>query len=454
MPKTEIDYSNTIIYKITCRDPNVTDVYVGHTTNFIQRKHCHKQSCTNIKSSNYKCKLYEVIRHNGGWNNWKMEIINFFNCADHYEARQKEQIYFLELKANLNSVEPMPKPKIKPTSISTPIHKPNPLPTPIKVAETNDYPGELTSGTQMLQNSAFVFYCKICNYGTSKKCNYNTHLASAKHNRLTNELLMLQKTAKKSATALPITNEKFICSCGKSYQHRQSLWKHKKNCCIISCKEDLNDAKKQQQLIDYLLKENTEFKQLMIEQNKQMIELAKKSGNINNSNNTNNNTTNNSFNLQVFLNETCKNAMNIMDFVSQLPVGLTDLEETGRLGFAEGISKIFINGLKQISVNDRPLHCSDFKRETLYIKNNNEWNKETEDKAILTNAIKHVVHKNIKQISEWTKHHPEYNDSSSKQNDKYLQIVCESMSGSTVEECNKNYNKIIKNISKEIIIEK
>ena len=196
MPKVEIDYSNTIIYKITCRDPNVTDVYVGHTTNFIQRKHCHKQSCTNIKSSNYKCKLYEVIRHNGGWNNWKMEIINFFNCADHYEARQKEQIYFLELKANLNSVEPMPKPKIKPTSISTPIHKPNPLPKPIKIATTKDDLGELTVSSPMSQNSAFTLYCKICDYGTSKKCNYNTHLASAKHNRLTNELHMLQKTAK------------------------------------------------------------------------------------------------------------------------------------------------------------------------------------------------------------------------------------------------------------------
>ena len=314
----------------------------------------------------------------------------------------------------------------------------------------------LTLDDEKQQKSAFTFYCKICDYGTSKNCNYKTHLLSAKHKRFTADLQMRQKTAINSATALPITNEKFICSCGKSYQYRQSLWKHKQKCCIISCKEDLNDAKKQQQLIDYLLKENTEFKQLMIEQNKQMIELAKKSGNINNNNtnNINNNTTNNSFNLQVFLNETCKNAMNIMDFVSQLPVGLTDLEETGRLGFAEGISKIFINGLKQISVNDRPLHCSDFKRETLYIKNNNEWNKETEDKAILTNAIKHVVHKNIKQISEWTKHHPDYNDSSSKQNDKYLQIVCESMSGSTAEECNKNYNKIIKNISKEIIIEK
>ena len=84
MPKTEIDYSNTIIYKITCKDPNVTDIYVGYTTNFIQRKHSHKQSCTNIKSTNYKCKLYEVIRNNGGWNNWQMEIINIFNCADNY----------------------------------------------------------------------------------------------------------------------------------------------------------------------------------------------------------------------------------------------------------------------------------------------------------------------------------------------------------------------------------
>ena len=113
MPKTEIDYSNTIIYKITCKDPIVTDVYVGHTTNFVQRKHAHKQSCINDKSSNYKCKLYEVIRKNGGWANWKMEIINFFECHDHYEARKKEQEYFILLNATLNSIEPMPKPKPK-----------------------------------------------------------------------------------------------------------------------------------------------------------------------------------------------------------------------------------------------------------------------------------------------------------------------------------------------------
>ena len=192
---------------------------------------------------------------------------------------------------------------------------------------------------------------------------------------------------------------------------------------------------------------------MMLEQNKHMIELAKHSAGHHNTNNSHN-TTNNSFNLQFYLNETCKDAMNIMDFVSQLQVGINDLEETGRLGFAQGISKIFINGLKQINVNDRPIHCSDLKRETLYIKSNNEWNKESEDKVILTNAIKHVAHKNMKQITEWTKDHPHYNDPNSKDNDTYLQIVSESMSGSSKEETNKNYNKIIKNIVKETIIDK
>jgi hypothetical protein len=191
------------------------------------------------------------------------------------------------------------------------------------------------------------------------------------------------------------------------------------------------------------------------EQNKNIVEIAKVAGNNNNNttNNTNN-TTNNSFNLHFYLNDTCKDAMNIMDFVSQLDVGINDLEETGRLGFAEGISKIIINGLNQIQTNNRPIHCSDSKREIIYIKNNDEWTKQGEDKTLLTNAIKHVANKNIKQIFEWTKEHPEYNDPKSKENDKYLQIVCKSMCGSTQEETNKNYNKIIKNIVKETVIEK
>ena len=288
------------------------------------------------------------------------------------------------------------------------------------------------------QKQAIEFYCKHCEYKTCKKINYNSHLSTDKHKRLTEDLQMRQKQAQNKLNQ----PETFICSCSNQYQHRQSLWKHKKKCSIIYCKEELESFDKQQQLIEYLLKENSEFKQLMIDQNKQLLEIAKNSGN--------NNTTNN-FNINFFLNETCKNAMNIMDFVSQLQVGIKELEDTGRLGFAEGISNIFINGLKKMDISDRPIHCSDLKRETMYIKDKDQWSKE---KTVLTTAIKHVAHKNMKQISEWSKVHPEYNDSMSKQNDKYLKIVSESMCGSTKEESYKNYTKIIKNIAKESMIDK
>jgi hypothetical protein len=245
----------------------------------------------------------------------------------------------------------------------------------------------------------------------------------------------------------------YTCNdCYKYFKNRSGLWKHKKKCNIIENKNDTDEKEEMmndKELIQYLLKENSEFKQLMIEQNKHMIELAKNSSHHNNI--TNNNQ---QFNLHFYLHETCKNAMNITDFVSQLNVSVKDLEETGRLGYAEGISKIFINGLKQISVSDRPIHCSDSKRETLYIKDNNEWNKESENKVILTNAIKHVANKNIKQISEWTKIHPDYKDSESTENDKYLKIVLNSMSGSTEEEQKNNINKIISKVAKEVMINK
>ena len=305
------------------------------------------------------------------------------------------------------------------------------------------------------------FVCNLCYFTCSYNKDYERHISTQKHKKhiLATEINGLA-TEKPIFTAEPLKYECLICD--KHFKDRSGLWRHKKTCVIISNKDDLNNELKQQQLIEYLLKENAEFKQLMIDQNKQMIEqnkqmvqLAQNAGHNNSSNNNNNsNSNNNSFNLQFFLNEQCKNAMNIMDFVNQLQVSVNDLEETGRLGFAQGISNIFINGLKQIDVSDRPIHCSDSKRETLYIKNNDQWNKETEDKAVLTNAIKHVAHKNMKQISEWQKTHPEYNDSDSKQNDKYLKIVSESMSGSSKEESHKNYEKIARNIAKEVIIEK
>ena len=322
------------------------------------------------------------------------------------------------------------------------------------------------SETTLEQKSSRLFLCKICDYSTSRKSQLERHLATPRHNLKQNETQI-------GAIA---TDNVYDCNCGDSFNSRTTLWRHKKKCCLIQDSvtpqniilniSDLqNDQTKQQQFVDYLLKENSEFKQLMIEQNKHMMEqmneqnkqnknmfeLAKNSGNHNNSHNT---TNNNNFNLQIFLNDTCKDAMNIMEFVDQLQVSVKDLEETGRLGYSEGISKIFINGLKQINISDRPIHCSDSKREIVYIKDKNQWNKEDDNKSLLTNAIKHVAHKNMRQIREWTKVNPEYNNSSSKQNDRYLKIVSNSMNGSTEEEANKNYNKIIKNITKETVIEK
>ena len=307
------------------------------------------------------------------------------------------------------------------------------------------------------------YSCEYCHYTSSSKKDYDKHLSTLKHQRLTNTYINTDKI-------IP----QLTCICGKSYKHRQSLYNHKKICDniikgesinnsisesindSINIKHYLNNEQNQQQLVDYLMKENSEFKQLMIDQNKQILELAKNSIGHNTTSsviNSNNNNTNN-FNLQFFLNETCKDAMNIMEFVGQLQVSIKDLEETGRLGYAEGISKIFINGLKQINISDRPIHCSDSKREIVYIKDKNQWTKEDDNKSLLTNAIKHVAHKNMKQIREWTKVNPEYNDSSSKQNDRYLKIVSNSMNGSTEEEQKNNMNKIISKVAKEITINK
>ena len=198
-----------------------------------------------------------------------------------------------------------------------------------------------------------------------------------------------------------------------------------------------------------LIKENSEFKNMILE----VVKTIQPTNN-NTVNNNNNTTTNNNFNLQIYLNETCKDALNLSDFVSSLKVQLKDLEETAKIGYTEGVSRIFINGLNELDVNMRPIHCSDAKRETLYIKNNDEWTKEDPDKSNITKAIKRVSNKNIQQIFEWQKKYPDYKDPESKQNDKYQDMIFTAMGGSTDDEQTKNLDKIIRNIAKEVIIDK
>ena len=304
------------------------------------------------------------------------------------------------------------------------------------------------------------YVCTVCDFKCSYISDWKRHLTRRKH-KLSHKKSFLETFGTEK-------NEKneshgYTCNiCSRYYKTKSGLWKHHK-ICVIEEKETetentntiVNTEKNHTELIMMLIKENTEFKNIIIEQQNKMMEVLK-NGTHNTTNNLYNthNINNKTFNLQFFLNETCKDAMNLMEFVESIKLQLTDLERVGQIGYVEGISKVFINNLKDIDYTKRPIHCSDEKRETIYIKDENQWTKDDENKTGLTKAIKHVANKNIKMIPEWTKENPDYNDAESKTNDTYFKLVFNSMSGSTKEEANKNYEKIVKNIIKETVIEK
>ena len=207
MQTDKIDYSNTIFYKIFCKDTSVKDIYIGHTTNFVQRKYCHRRTCNTEKCDNHNLKVYKYIRNNGGWTNWRMDIIGFHECNDHYEARKVEQDYFETLHATLNSIEPMSKPK--------------PIPKEKHHRNIKQSVSTVTPLQDMQNESpkfAKQFYYEPCNFKCSKQSNFDVHLLTRKHERLTNT----SETATKNAD--------YICDCGKVYKHRQSLHVHKKKC--------------------------------------------------------------------------------------------------------------------------------------------------------------------------------------------------------------------------------
>jgi hypothetical protein len=292
----------------------------------------------------------------------------------------------------------------------------------------------INNGNNSGLKSSNIFCCEKCDYNTCKKSQYDRHLLTPKH-----------KKGKNDNEKVP---ETLSCSCGKKYKHLSGLSRHKKTC--NKNKEEPHEPSNN--VILELLKQNQEFKELIIEQNKQIVELASKVG-ANTINNTTNNTTNN-FNLQFFLNEQCKDALNIMDFINQLQLKTTDLDMVGRIGYSEGISKLFIRGLKELDIFKRPVHCSDLKRETLYVKDKDSWEKDNDEKNKMKTAIKYIAAKNFKQINEWREKNPESDDYDSKKHMDYHQIVIHSMGGATKEEDDSNYNKIIRNVAKEVIIDK
>ena len=318
------------------------------------------------------------------------------------------------------------------------------------------------------QNSAFKFYCNFCDYGTAKKCNIEAHNVSAKHRKITDGFIEGQNSAKIQPKFSQLVNKEiFVCFCGKEYQHRQGLWRHKKLCMSDHLKEEenvvkpkgetcdndlimmlINDNKDLRNLLVEQCKENSDYKNMMMEQQTMMMEVIKNGTH----NTTHTNSHNKAFNLNFFLNETCKDAMNITDFVESIKLQLSDLERVGELGYVEGISNIIVKSLKDLDVTQRPVHCTDKKRETMYIKDEDKWEKDDEQKK-MHKLVRKVADKNARMVPKFKEAHPDCAKSASRFSDQYNKIIMEAMGGKGDDDFGKE-EKIIKRVSKEVIVEK
>lgn len=328
----------------------------------------------------------------------------------------------------------------------------------------------MTEDDKNVAKSSEYFFCKICDYKTYKQSNYDKHLLTAKHKKSYTELQKVSDIEENNLT--------FNCDCGRTYKYRQGLWKHKKTCQMANAVDkeekeldteldkDLDkeldtelDKGLEKDLEKDLEKSNEKEMLLMFmkEMKNTMIEMFKHMQPVNNnttSNNIHNNSHNKTFNLQFFLNEQCKDALNINEFVNSIKIQLSDLEDTGRLGYVDGISKIIMKNLQDVDKFKRPIHCSDLKREVIYIKTDDKWTKDDENNEQMKNAIRQVTNKNIREIAAWAAAHPNCRDPTSRKNDQYLQIVSNSMSGISSEEQSKNLMQIIRNVAREVVIEK
>jgi len=392
MPRQKIDYSKTVIYRIHCDDPNILYDYVASTTDITRRKQSHKKIYNDNTQKSHNDDIYQTIRSTGGWDNWKITELEKYPCNSNSEAILRKNYYVDKIQSDrLNS---------------------------------------------SLVNPTLGFSCN---------------------------------------------------NCDKSFQYRSGLWKHKKTCCINST--PTTSTLINPDIIMNIIYQNSEFKEMLIEQSKQSqqqtselqkqsqqqtSELQKQSQQQNNefqkqilelckntiitttnNNNTsiNNNSHNKTFNLQFFLNDTCKNAMNLTDFVSSLQIDLTDLESVGELGFVNGLSKLIINGLNDLEECERPVHCSDLKRESMYVKDDDKWEKEDAENTKMKKALKQIAHKNIKMLPVWKTKNPDCKRSDSHLSDKYSHMVIEAMGGSGDNDEEKA-NKIIRKIAKEVTIKK
>jgi hypothetical protein len=286
------------------------------------------------------------------------------------------------------------------------------------------------------------YYCEKCDYSCCKKYNWDKHILTSKHKKATDSNILATEKWQKVQKGI------FTCdTCNKEYNDRTGLWRHKKKCNNTNNNETAMNITNLTSLICELVKSNTDI-------HKSVIELCK-NGTTNNIINNNNisNSNNKTFNLQVFLNETCKDAMNISDFIESVKLQVSDLENVGKVGYIEGISNIIIKNLQALEVEKRPVHCTDQKREVMYVKEDNIWEKEDEANKKLRKAIRSIAHKNICMLKAFREKYPDCEEYDSKKSSQYNKLVIEAMGGKGDNDYEKD-TKIIKKIAKAVGIDK
>ena len=331
----------------------------------------------------------------------------------------------------------------------------------------------MNNTTFFSQEIPIKFCCEKCDYKCMSKGDFNKHLQSKKHNATNTTNIQLKKS------------QMHKCSCGKEYEYRASLFNHKKKCIPLTktpqeehthSLDDMQIPTIPTNLIFELIKQNQEFKQLLIDQNKivtdqnkqlyekheenidlqkQLLDVVKDGKTINNTiSNSNNNSNNKTFNLQFFLNETCKDAMNMKDFIKSLEMSLPELEKMGEIGFAEGMSRVFVNRLNSLDITKRPIHCSDVKREIIHIKDDNKWELDNANLDRLRKIIKQLTLKNILKVDDWKKANQGCTEYNSRKNDQYLRINMEAIGPVDDAEVKRDFGKIIRRVAENTAIDK
>ena len=315
-----------------------------------------------------------------------------------------------------------------------------------------------------------IYCCKLCDYTCYKMKHYSQHILTQKHVRKQHALDgNVMETQKK-------TLQSHECNtCHVYFKSRSGLWKHSHKCTLPTPQQEephtsQEDMQVPSNLIFELIKQNQEFKQLLIDQNKQLYEkheenidlqkqlldVVKDGKTINNNTmtNSNNNSNNKTFNLNFFLNETCKDAMNMKDFIKSLELSLPELEKMGELGFAEGMSRVFVNRLNSLDITKRPIHCSDVKREIIHIKDDNKWERDNANLDRLRKIIKQLTLKNILKVDDWKKANPGCTEYNSRKNDQYLKINMEAIGPVDDAEVKRDFGKIIRRVAESTAIDK